>query len=809
MSQFDKDSSSESNEDLNSINKTNGISLQLELLANTNLLTIRIKWNNHDDNESIEKNNNITKELSMLINDYKGSLINPIYIESYDFLNEKQRTDVITSNNYTFETSTIIYRVSEQTQDEENQDWHYDTVIQCQLKNKLQLDSLLNPITTILEEYQSEARQPNGKIIDNWSISINNHALKHPGNIFIGNINSDVTLQELTDLCEVYGPILSIKLIDNNNSINNNRKKQNNNNPNDHNSKKNFGFVSFQLGSQASNCINGLNGKVVKGSNLLVNYHVERKERERLYWNQFKNNTSDPNQQSISHINDENNEFSNSSDENGENNGFNDLDDNEFKCVFIGNLPKYKKHEEQKANEGENQSMDEIITGNLVVEMINEKLKESVPDFEILSYYFPLENHETQLKGDKQSLIKGYGFIKVNSHEVAMKCLEVLNLMDWYGSKLIVNRAVQNRITYSNSNGSNNNLNKVSTNNNNNNNNNNGRQKSFSRSSSYLDVGPQQYLNISPYSQNMVPTSSMSSLSTRSSFMRENPNDNDFMEGNVNVDGTMDDASSGQSPTMFSPPVPVAIPNFIAPSVPMSGAVPIPLSNPYAATIPRNLPIPLDTQQESNLYVKHLPLNWSDKDLFQYYENFGKIISVKIITVGGSTKKENSLNNNNSNTDLNSQDTEYEGEVGSSKGYGFVCFENPIDASRAIMATNGVRLDMNHILEASFANKKNLNSKIRNGNGFNEPRYNPKFLNALIQEQNSHFMLNPNQGFSPVGSMTPHPSMMMPPQPNSMSPTNYNYPSNATNPIPTFVPVSSYGPMNMQFPNQQPPGLRK
>lgn len=42
----------------------------------------------------------------------------------------------------------------------------------------------------------------------------------------------------------------------------------------------------------------------------------------------------------------------------------------------------------------------------------------------------------------------------------------------------------------------------------------------------------------------------------------------------------------------------------------------------------------MSNQQESNLYVKHIPLSWTDEDLYDFYKSFGEIISVKVITVG-------------------------------------------------------------------------------------------------------------------------------------------------------------------------------
>lgn len=61
-----------------------------------------------------------------------------------------------------------------------------------------------------------------------------------------------------------------------------------------------------------------------------------------------------------------------------------------------------------------------------------------------------------------------------------------------------------------------------------------------------------------------------------------------------------------------------------------------------------SLPIPMSNQQESNLYVKHIPLSWTDEDLYDFYKSFGEIISVKVITVGGSKNKYRQQSNDSS-----------------------------------------------------------------------------------------------------------------------------------------------------------------
>lgn len=822
--------------------KMNGISLQLELLANIHELTVRIRWL-HDSNDNNNNNSNNDDKVSMInkLNtacfEHYGMLTDPKLIENYEYLNDKRRHHLIKLNNYTFETSNIDYKKS--YNDRQNCDndggfaeWKYDTVIKCQFKNKSLLDSSLIKIEQLLDNSGKQ-------IIERWSISTNHHALKNPNNIFVGNIHPDVTLEDLKQLCKEFGPILSIKLIDNKQMRNETPSSNNDNLKNNERILKNYGFVSFQLGSQASDCINHLNGKVVKGSALLVNYHVERKERERLFWKQFKtsNATNSPDKHHNNNINTSNMKIKSENDENKINkrdknsknkniitSKVNGLDDenkdynedelegeNNFKCVFIGNLPRYihkinnsdniKDEIMENNNKRDEGNHDKIITENHVIDFVNGILKKKYPDFEILSYYFPLENNIDQSKEKYQSLLKGYGFIKVKTHFLALKCIELLTLHEWHGKQLIVNRAIQNRINHLNPNKNHNNVDNCRNYNNNNNNKYTNKinymENSFSRSSSFLEVLPQQYMNVLPYSRNMVMINSTSSLSTLSSFQPQK-----ILEDENNTKDSLTDTEEMiQSPAIMSPllqypsfPIqPVPVPNFY--SSPMAIApTSLPINSSCTPNIPSQLPIPLDTQQESNLYVKHLPLTWTDDDLHAYYEKFGKIISAKIITVGGSTKQDKS---------------DYEsGKFGASKGYGFVCFQNPLDASRAIIATNGVCLDENQILEVSFANKKNIdlhrNSDEDMGNvdnnrfsTNNKSRYNRKFLNALIEEQNSKFFYNPQiQLCSPIGA-NPIPNMIIPPQQCTFPPINYNYPAGVTSPIPAFVPLSSYGPINV------------
>ena len=66
----------------------------------------------------------------------------------------------------------------------------------------------------------------------------------------------------------------------------------------------------------------------------------------------------------------------------------------------------------------------------------------------------------------------------------------------------------------------------------------------------------------------------------------------------------------------------------------------------------------------ANLFIFHLPNEWSDLDLFYFFDSFklGPIVSVRIMT---------------------------DKQSGRSKGFGFVSYDNPKSAEEAIRKING------------------------------------------------------------------------------------------------------------------------
>ncbi|CCK72414.1 Rie1p KNAG_0K00460 [Huiozyma naganishii CBS 8797] len=683
-----------------------GVGLQLEQLANTHLLTVRVRW----AKELGVGEQAVVNELSKVVHSFKGNLVNPVYVERYQYLVDSERIDLIQSCDLSFENATVEHA---QWASDSKGNKDYSIVIQSQFKKRSAMERCIDKTVSILKDHSGSDDR---KVIEAWSISYNNHSLTHPGNIFIGNVSKSTTLAELTEICEGFGPIMSIKLIDNKSGAPGRNKI--------HETATNFGFVSFQLGSQAAKCINELNGKRINGSDLLVNYHVERKEREKLYWDQFKN----PGKETPTTM-DNNSDCGADTESNGQMIQFPDENADDFKCVFVGNLPR-----STTVITVDTTAEPTVVTVESVIAMIRERMESQLPNLEISSSYFPTEHTDigsNTSSGNGRTQLKGYGFIKLPTHDDAVCVIETLNGSEWHDHKLTVNRAIQNRVH---------NLRRRAT----------AFNKprmykspsiSNSRRSSFLDVPQQPFVGMVPF----------------------------FRSGSTPRVFAAQGAPQALLPLANNPH------QFIAPS------------NPY---FPSNLPMPTSNQQESNLYIKHIPLSWRDPELYQFYKRFGKIISAKIITIGGSNRR------NSGSPGIHQEDsneTNGVSNVGSSKGYGFVCFENPLDASRAILATNGALVDPNHVLEVSFANKKNGHeSGDRHMIDVNDTRYNQKFLNALVHEQNQVMLMSSlqnSQGLSP------------PLPPVIRQAPGFAYQQATTSPIPAFVPVSSYAPIPMQYPN--------
>lgn len=69
-------------------------------------------------------------------------------------------------------------------------------------------------------------------------------------------------------------------------------------------------------------------------------------------------------------------------------------------------------------------------------------------------------------------------------------------------------------------------------------------------------------------------------------------------------------------------------------------------------------------QTFNNLYVKEFPTTWKSEDLQTHFEKYGTLVSVKVMT----------------------------NEAGETSGFGFVCFEKPEDAQKAINAEHNSKI---------------------------------------------------------------------------------------------------------------------
>lgn len=622
--------------ELSQINLSGGSSnLQLEQLANTNLVWTRVKFVEAGGDHI---GDDLIADIESIAQHYKGLLVNAANVEPYEYLPDNERLRILEENKdiYIFENGSKEYSHSYQEKEPEHgADWKYDSVVGIQFKRSNVLRTASSKLEQLLRSHTQQIAQ--------WSMSTNEHALAQPGNLYVKGMPKDMPMDQIVPMFSKFGPISSFKLIRDNVT----------------GKSLGYGFVSFPLGSQASRCIAELNGQTSGSSTLFINFHIERKERERIYRDSIKESN----------------------------------DDEKFKGVFVGNLPIYK-------------ATDEHLTPADVIELFTEKLAPVCPDLSIASYYFPRkagkedatdedekseeamekvedsfvssESISTTNSQNEDNWMKNYGFIKFKTHSQALKAIETLNDYLWLGSHLIVNKAVQSK-SHS------------------------WHQRKTGNSSTNIRSDSRYYGPHNPYgyfgnhgnvyfpfvgSQGSIAAGEFSSQEQEGSYPMRPLSTGPYVggypsfgtvphPGNLSTSGLYEGASPGGSMFPLNP----------------YGLVP--------SGIPFGLPLPTRDQQESNLYVKHLPLSWKDEDLREFYQNYGEIISAKIITVGGSKNK-----------NPGSQSTEeVEGEedvknLGSSRGYGFVCFKNPLDASRAIMATDGYQLTDTHTLHVSFAQKR-------------------------------------------------------------------------------------------------------
>lgn len=593
----------------------------------------------------------------------RGYSVSPVSIEQYEYFNDKKRLDILQKHQdtYLYEQGSMEFNKSykdtyptgiseDDSNVENNKCWVYDMVVQAQFKHEHAAKSSCQTINDLLNSDTS--------VLQKWSISINKHGLTHPGNLYVKGIPKDLTIDDLIPVFSTFGNIIAMKIISDSTT----------------GASLGYGFLSYQLGSQASACISKLNGKVMNGSTLFINYHVERKERERIYWDHFKENT----------------------------------DNKRFRGIFIGNLP---IQDEKNA----------LITPEQVVDKFKEVLNSTVSTDAIVSFYFPKQNSNTDLEYVEEEAmngvdtnaetcpsqhedwpLKGYGFMKFLSHEHAINAIEKFTAYEWLGSKLNVNKAIQNKPhhIYTDKNVIGRNM---------------------------KNLGYQYYV---PYgvSQSAYPAyhSGISHGVKAPQFMgyMSRPGSYSSKDLESAVSSDFDPQYTNDAPSRSGE----YIDNYNYYS---RGTTPNPDMPSYAGengsifnmshcmnsdhNLKFWLPRPMRDQQESNIYVKHIPFSWRDDDLFDFYKKFGEVISAKVITVGGSKNKD-------TKNDLKTPEV----HLGTSKGYGFVYFKNPLDAARAISQTDRYKVNRDHTLHVSFAQKRSrlIDENIDSGSNTSVEQFN-------------------------------------------------------------------------------------
>lgn len=719
------------------------INSQLEALSNTNLLTVRIK--SADNENSKDEIREVIEKLEAVFHQHKGTLVSAAHIELYEYLPDDERLGILEKNKdvFTFESGSTEF-AGFSSGEKKGSDWKYDKVLQVQFKRLNTLKAVCAIAQGILKDKKH--------VLDEWSISINDHALAQPGNLYIKGVPKNMLMDQIVPVFSKFGPVSSLKIIC------------------DHITGESlgYGFISYVLGSQASKCINELNGKKLGSSTLFINYHIERKERERIYRDNMKENS----------------------------------DDEKFKGIFVGNLPLLN-------------SNDETLTPEDVIKLFREGLASSFTDLVIESAYFPrkhrkdgsqshseidTEEEYEGVKGDNvikencvgsqsENPLKNYGFIKFANHSQALKAIELFNDFEWLGSKLVVNKAVQNKSQLSH------------------------HKKPLIPTNFSPRYDNQYYASPSLYGfyggagnmffPYMSPRGSLSTSSSIETDLSEGEpvhplnrpvSAGPYFRSYRNFD-PVPKTQQGSHLGPYDPPAPNT------PMFPMNAYGLLPQGSPFA------LPLPTRDQQESNLYVKHIPLSWRDEDLYEFYQTFGEIISAKIITVGGGRNKDLEIENSSIPGSANSDSK----DLGTSRGYGFVCFKNPLDASRAILATDDFPISDTHTLHVSFAQKRakfnqsgadgesnfqragrdnhsSLKSASRRASSGDQSRghLNIKFLNAMRQQRASTGGNIPNN-FIP-GAAWPGVPIIPPSVPPTLAPVPF-VPSNAN---PSMMMMGSY-----------------
>ncbi|QPG73898.1 hypothetical protein FOA43_001213 [Brettanomyces nanus] len=338
---------------------------------------------------------------------------------------------------------------------------------------------------------------------------------------------------------------------------------------------------------------------------------------------------------------------------------------------------------------------------------------------------------------------KGYGFINFKYHDDALKAQEEMNGYEILpGYEMQISRAERKKDRFQ-----------------------------FQNLNSHYSMDYLQATSFSP-----VSPSSLSNVDSNAfSFISPIASTDGYDEGNAEAAGeveTVSEAESGSNDDDLStsnskkggPPITpfvLAMDSSIVPTV-------------------AGLPIAGPDYQDSNLYITHLPLDFTDTDLEGLFTEFGPIVSAKVITYQKG-KRNGLLDQQIGSRDARGKDPE--SLVGKSKGFGFVCFQKPLFASKALMAMNGYRIDSTHVLNVSFAQRKE--NKFQRGKLHH---YNQNNLGRFYR-----YLSYPNgttdTNAGPVGAI---PMGLMP----SAAPVGPAGPMSAMNAVGPLGPLGPLGPIS-------------
>ncbi|KAH7020936.1 uncharacterized protein B0I36DRAFT_252351 [Microdochium trichocladiopsis] len=220
--------------------------------------------------------------------------------------------------------------------------------------------------------------------------------------------------------------------------------------------------------------------------------------------------------------------------------------------------------------------------------------------------------------------------------------------------------------------------------------------------------------------------------------------------------------------------------------------------------------------QGVNLYIKNLSDDIDDDKLRQMFSDFGPITSAKVMRdslIEGEQDKEGKDKENQQSDDSEESDDKKEKKtdrkLGKSKGFGFVCFANPDDATKAVAEMNQRMIDSKPLYVALAQRKDVRKSQLEASiQARNQLRMQQAAAAAGVPQQ---FMQPPvfyapgqQPGFPPQGGRGmpfPQPGMGMPGgRPGQFNP-NYGGPQGGRGgPMPQQIPP------NMYMPGQFPPG---